>query len=557
MSKVTIIGLDGGTFTVIDYLSTLGRLPNLSKLMQRGGRATLLSTAPPVTWPAWSAFHTGTNPGKNGAADLFRFRPGSYQLEPMNGGNLRGASIWSLAGSRDKRVCIYNLPVTYPAAKVNGILISGLDAPSFNDQAIYPLEEKEKLLAAVPDFKINFDNEAKYLVNHHQNPVQEWIRQAKTYLDMEIRTINYLIQREDWDLFAAVIRSTDIFQHTLWLDAEKVMSGEEVSDDVRVRAAALFECYETIDRQFGEDAWASQGNLVIMSDHGFGELRGHVCINRVLAEAGLLSFRSSEAKTGPRKYLTQKLGAHLTANTKHNIKKYLGKAISDGRWRTYVDVLVADIDWSRTKICAIGGFGCLFLNLEGRNPMGTVSAEEQEEVLRQAESALSKLKDPMDGEPLVTRFYRKEELFSGPLTPEMPDLVVNMRDWSYCPVIGTARELASDKIIIPPIEEWKQLAHSGTHRREGILILHGPQIAAADLGEVEMVDIAPTVMNILGLPASAEWDGRILEAALSGVEVSKDESRGYDEQIADARDTAYSEEDEEEVRKRLEDLGYL
>ncbi|MHB8858054.1 MAG: alkaline phosphatase family protein [Thermoleophilia bacterium] len=557
MSKVTVIGLDGGTFTVIDYLTGLGRLPNLSRLMRQGSRATLLSTAPPVTWPAWSAFHTGTNPGKNGAADLFRFRTGSYQLEPMNGGNLRGSSIWSLASGKDKRVCIYNVPVTYPASEVNGILISGLDSPSFNDKAIYPLEEKEKLIAAVPDFKINFDNEARYLVNHHKDPVREWIRQAKAYLDMEIRTVNYLLQREDWDLFAAVIRSTDIFQHTLWLDAEKVMNSEEVSDEVRLRADALFECYETIDRQFGEDGWASQGNLVIMSDHGFGELRGHVCLNRVLAEAGLLSFHSTDAKVKPRKYLARKLGAHLTADTKHKIKKYLGKGVSDGRWRSYVDVLIADIDWSRTKICAIGGFGCLFLNVKGRDPMGTVSPEEQEEVLAQAESALSKLKDPRDGEPLVTRFYRKEELFSGPLMSEMPDLVVNMRDWSYCPVIGTAKELASDEIIIPPVEEWKQLAHSGTHRREGILILHGPQIAAADLGEAEMVDVAPTVMNILGLPASAEWDGKVLKQALSGVEASSEEATGYDEQDAGARERVYSEEDEEEVRKRLEDLGYL
>src|SRR5665811_198804 len=136
--------------------------------MGKGSRATLLSTVPPLTWPAWASFYTGTNPGKTGAADLFKFRPGTYQLEPMNAGNLRGEPIWSLASSKGKRVCVYNVPVTYPAIPVNGILISGLDAPSFNDRSIYPLEFKERLLAAVPDFKITFENDAKYLVTHHK-----------------------------------------------------------------------------------------------------------------------------------------------------------------------------------------------------------------------------------------------------------------------------------------------------------------------------------------------------------------------------------------------------
>src|SRR3990172_1193142 len=113
MSKVCIIGLDGGTFAVIDYLVGQKRLPNFARLMGEGSRATLFSTTPPLTWPAWASFYTGTNPGKTGAADLFKFRPGTYQLEPMNAGNLQGTPIWSLASGHGKRVCVYNVPVTY------------------------------------------------------------------------------------------------------------------------------------------------------------------------------------------------------------------------------------------------------------------------------------------------------------------------------------------------------------------------------------------------------------------------------------------------------------
>src|SRR5665811_397758 len=108
MSKVCVIGLDGGTFAVIDYLVGQKRLPNFARLMTAGSRGTLLSTTPPLTPAAWSSFFTGCNPGKTGAIGFFKFRPGTYQLEPMNAGNLQSTPIWSLASSRGKRVCVYN-----------------------------------------------------------------------------------------------------------------------------------------------------------------------------------------------------------------------------------------------------------------------------------------------------------------------------------------------------------------------------------------------------------------------------------------------------------------
>jgi len=561
LSKVCIIGMDGGTFTAIDYLIAQGRMPNMARLIKTGSRATLMSTVPPLTWPAWASFYTGTNPGKTGASDLFKFQAGTYKLEPMNAGNIRGVPIWSLAGDSGKRVCVYNVPVTYPAIPVNGILVSGLDAPSFNDRAIYPLEQKEELLAKVPDFQITFENDAKYLVTHHKDPIGEWIRQANAFMDMELRTIDYLMHLEDWDLFATVIRSTDIIPHTHWRMAEKVIDGESVTAEEQVRAEAVFNCYEVVDRKLGEIA-ANLGpdkNLVIMSDHGFGRMRGTVCVNRVLAEAGLLKFHPVSSRSRTLDFVKKQLKTHLSLENKQRVRRMLGKDRLDSRWTIYVDTLIAEIDWSQTKICAIGGFGNLYLNLKDRDPMGIVGGEdERRAVIEAADAALRELKDPWDGEPILTRSYRKEELFHGPCLPELPDMVLNLRNWSYCPVIGTANELSAEALIRPPVQQWKQLAHTGTHRREGILIMNGPDIAASDIGVAQMVDIAPTVMNLLGLPAYEEWDGKILEAAMSnGSARSVDDSRKYRQAGEEETASAYSSQDEEEVRKHLEDLGYL
>src|SRR3989304_4906039 len=70
-NRLILIGMDWGTFKIIDPLIKEGKLPNLQHLIREGTRAVLKSTIPPLTPPAWVSLMTGVNPGKHG---LFDFR---------------------------------------------------------------------------------------------------------------------------------------------------------------------------------------------------------------------------------------------------------------------------------------------------------------------------------------------------------------------------------------------------------------------------------------------------------------------------------------------------
>ncbi|MHB8160087.1 MAG: alkaline phosphatase family protein [Thermoleophilia bacterium] len=561
MSKVAIFGLDGGTYRVIDYLVGRNRMPNFAGFMAAGSRTTLMSTTPPITPAAWSSFYTGTNPGKAGVVGFFKWHPGSYKLDPINAGAVHGEPIWSLAGSRGKRVCVYNVPVSYPAAPVNGILIAGMDAPRFDDQAIYPLDKKKDLLEAVPDFAIHPTIDAKYLIAHHADPVGEAIRILNAHLRMELATARFLMKQEDWDLFVAVFRSTDVFQHIFWSSVELVINEEGEADATDSRKAeAVFSCYEELDCELGEimSGWGRDRNLILMSDHGFGGLEKEVCLNRVLENAGLLKFHSRTVRSRSKQYLVEKLKTHLPERTRKKIKHGLGQERNDDKWLRFVDTLVADIDWSQTRLCSVAQFGTFYANLRGRYPLGIVNGEKDlAAVLTEAEAALRELCDPEDGRPVVTQFFRKEELYHGPMMSEMPDLVAVLRDYAYIGLPGTAAELLGDGIVRHPRTDYKDLTFSGTHRQQGILMLHGPNIANNRLGVAQMVDVAPTVMNLLDLPPLECWDGKVLAAALIGGSRQVNET-GY-QTVRGKRpvEQVYSEEDEEAVRRRLADLGYL
>ena len=56
MSRVLVIGIDGGTLDLIRPWAEEGHLPSLARLMTEGAWGRLESTLPPVTSPAWPTF---------------------------------------------------------------------------------------------------------------------------------------------------------------------------------------------------------------------------------------------------------------------------------------------------------------------------------------------------------------------------------------------------------------------------------------------------------------------------------------------------------------------
>jgi predicted AlkP superfamily phosphohydrolase/phosphomutase len=80
--RTLVIGLDGATFDLIKPWAAEGQLPALSHIIEHGARATLESTIPPMTAPAWTSFATGTNPGQHRLFDWIARDPDSYHFSP-------------------------------------------------------------------------------------------------------------------------------------------------------------------------------------------------------------------------------------------------------------------------------------------------------------------------------------------------------------------------------------------------------------------------------------------------------------------------------------------
>ena len=91
-----------------------------------------------------------------------------------------------------------------------------------------------------------------------------------------------------------------------------------------------------------------------------------------------------------------------------------------------------------------------------------------------------------------------------------------MRDY-YRLVDSLVGEAAADRgpaEVLVLVADPGRLARRAGHAA-GTLALVGAPVAPGELGPVSPRDVAPTVLHLLGLPASLELDGRVLESALT------------------------------------------
>ena len=96
---------------------------------------------------------------------------------------------------------------------------------------------------------------------------------------------------------------------------------------------------------------------------------------------------------------------------------------------------------------------------------------------------------------------------------------------------------------------------SGCHRREGIFIAAGAGIRqAGQLPEASILDLAPTLLHLLGEAVPREMDGRVLTEALvdpAPVRYAEDDNSDV------AAEQSFGAEDAEQIEERLRGLGYL
>ena len=589
--KTICIGLDGATFDLIQPFIAQGRLPTFKKLMDSGAWSELRSTVPPVTASAWSSFMTGKNPAAHGLFDFMQRRENSYDLAPVSALDRDGKAVWDLMGDAGKKVIVMNVPVTWPPQPINGLLVTGMLTPRNAEDYTYPKELADELRLEIGDYIVYSDEV------YSKGRGEIFLNALKYSADQRVKAAEYLLQKYPWDFFMLVFPETDTVSHGLWsafdpthhehdpAQAAKFHDGilgiYQHIDDLLARlldsvTASIFaplsvnsakqsptrdlETPALHQTQCGASVASSQKPLLamtdvtilLMSDHGHGPVRNFLYVNNYLAQRGYLKFKPNIASQF--KHVAFQLG--LTPRFVYSIVLTFGL----GKLRRTLDkrrggrgllkrffLSFSDVDWSRTRAYSIGYIGEVHINLKGREPQGIVEPGEQYERVRDdVINSLRELELP-DGTPLVEHIWKKEEIYHGAHLANAPDILFLPRNLET--IAFGDFEFGSNKVI------EKSFGVSSSHRMNGLFIASGAGIKnAGEFRCAQLIDLAPTILHLMGLPVPTDMDGRVLTEALADARTV--EYGGTSEASATTTE-GYSEEEEKEVIERLADLGYI
>lgn len=559
-----MVGLDGATFDLIKPWVKEGSLPNLARIMEQGSYGNLMSVIPPLTTPAWASFITGKNPGKHGVFDFAERIDGSYDIRWVTSLSRRGRSLWKIISSHGGEIGVINIPNNYPLEDVNGFMVAWMDAPD-SKNFTYPPKLADQIKDEIGDYIITIldwkENEdlSRFRENLHR------------MIENRTKTILYLMENKPWDFFAVLFSATDIVQHCFWSFMDP--SHPEYNPDEAMRFGnTIKEVYRHIDTVLGkiESKLDENTTLVLMSDHGAGPLRGVVHLNKWFEEEGLLKFKK-ESPIGFNKKgsIASFFGRRIIRGCLSFLKKHLSqdmrsslkKAFPGMRDKVEGILFSSLFDWTKTRAYSLGSYGNIYINLKGREPDGIVEpGAEYEELRNKIIARLLELKDPATGKQVVKKVYRREEIYHGEFLSKAADLVVVWSDEGYHSVqrFGSKEDsVFSNRLNL----HLTNIRYTGHHRLNGIFAIKGRGVKQGiEIDGASIIDLAPTILYVLGLPVPNDMDGRVLKEVFDTEHIQRKPVRFEetdDESDKRLMHDVYTETESDEIAKRLKSLGYI
>jgi predicted AlkP superfamily phosphohydrolase/phosphomutase len=364
-NRACVIGLDGVPYGMIVELARRGVMSTMARLMDIGTIHRMKASLPEISSVSWTDFMTGMNAGGHGIFGFTDFKPKSYGVRYPNFLDVKAPALWDKLGSKGKKSIVINQPSTYPARRIDGVLISGFVALELA-KAVWPMSYRAALEQM--GYQIDID-----ILKCRESPEVLWQELSKTMAGGQ-KALNYFWE-ESWDYFEFVVTGTDRLHHFLWRAYE---------DPSHPSHQSFLDFYRHIDRLIGKIVAAyhkltnTYAGFYILSDHGFTAIEQEVYLNAWLEKNGYLRFIKPEPDS-----------------------------LEDihGRSRAFA------LDPNR-----------IYINFRNRFPKGSVERSARKALREEIAAKLAKLE--YQGRRVVREIFFGENVYSGPHAAKGPDLIV-------------------------------------------------------------------------------------------------------------------------------------
>jgi predicted AlkP superfamily phosphohydrolase/phosphomutase len=437
------------------------QLPNLSRLVDEGIWGPLSSSIPCITVPAWTSMLSSKDPGVLGFYGFRNRADYSYDNMAIATGNaIREKRVWDILGEAGKDSIVVGVPQTYPIRPLRGHLVSSFLTPGTDRQYTYPNELRHEINEVLDGSDYDVD------VRQFRTEDKAYLlRQIQQMTEKRFAVIKYLLREKPWDFFMFVEIGLDRIHHGMWKYWDASHPRHEPGNPYQ---RAIPDYYRYLDSQVGEILGMLDDETVVLvvSDHGAKAMEGGFAINEWLRREGLLVLKE------PPDY------------------------------EALVPFEKLQVDWEKTTAWGAGGYYArVFLNVEGREPLGKIPAREYEKARDRVKAMIEALPDHK-GNPMGSVVFKPHELYRE-VRNVAPDLLV---------YLGNLRWRSVGSFGLPDIYTFENDTgpDDANHDQEGVFVLwdsrrnrHGRRIEG-----LQLMDVAPTILELVSTRVPSDMQGR-------------------------------------------------
>lgn len=252
LARVFVIGIDGGSWNVIDPMLEAGELPVLQALIEQGGSANL-ETVEPLTSPVvWTSIATGRRPESHGITDFFSTRA-----------TIAVPTIYERLSAAGTRVGLYDVLMTWPPPPLH----NGFVVPAWlrRDETTWPPDAIQQ--GGV--FRTTYQTKPRN---------RDYLEQALAEGATKARSWKSLTSRFDPEVGALTFYAVDATSHRYWHASFPDDFEEQTPSFEPDEREAVQQSLRAVDRSIGEITsdldLSGDDNVIIVSDHGFQAVDG-------------------------------------------------------------------------------------------------------------------------------------------------------------------------------------------------------------------------------------------------------------------------------------------
>jgi predicted AlkP superfamily phosphohydrolase/phosphomutase len=497
-----------------------GELPNLERMRREGCWSQLRSTNDISSGCIWPSFITGTNPGKHGMTfNHMQLVNGTYRVRKLGPEDVGREPFWRALNDAGKRCAIVDVPATGPLPDFRGIQVFGwaVDGPG-RHRSSDPPEVMDALLREVGRHPLGDESDRRRFIRPRTREEHDNVARALMEgVELKGRLLRWLLKKGPWDLFLGVFAESHWADHVMYqvLDPSHPDHNPEYTEEKEHVFLRLYRAHDAaIGRLLAE---VPDATVVVFAGSGMRpSYTGNHLLPDVLERLGFGPNASETAAREPSSessrqwiyYRIRWLQDTIPGPLVSTAKRLLPSRQWD-RWTRRIASVGSG--WSRSRAFALRNdfSGNIRLNLNGREPRGRVEPESYDAVCEELARELLRLENTETGRAAVERVVKVREEYRGDRVDWLPDLAVV---WTAdAPING----LRSPRIgTVTGVNPERR---PGGHHPEAFVVFSGPGVVRGrELSGVSLLDLPPTFFRLLGVPVSSDFDGRVLEDALTG-----------------------------------------